>query len=272
MNTSLDIIFHGVDQECAELAATTIIREIKTLQELLDRHAPNAETFRINREAHQGMTSVNPLLAEYILRGCSYYRLTNGYFNIFGGTFYSSLKSNHPIAHSSFSSIGDPEELVEVNREDCRIRFLQRAVSLDFGGVGKGWALDLAAIILKEMEITNAFISFGGSSILTRGSHPHGTFWPFSLKASQRKDEVWKLNDDAVSVSSTRAGNQQQPHIWDNRKNEPVQEALLCCVQSPTAADAEVLSTALIVAPEEQHREITDHFKIKKYRVLKVTN
>lgn len=269
MNTSLDIIIHGVSHECAEASASAIVSEIKKLQMVIDRYNSEAETYRINRDAQHGTTAVSPLLTKYILQGMDYFRQTEGYFNIFGGEIYASLKhNNNPSPKIVGPRFRHPEEIIEINHNEGRLRFLQKGVSLDFGGIGKGIALDMAAEILNQMEIPHAFISFGGSSILTRGRHPHGPYWPFSFQDNTLDAEVWKLNNDAISVSAAHSGRTQKLHIWNHQQNQPIRQKIMACVQAECAADAEVLSTSLIAAPPDRHQHLTQQFQIKQWKVF----
>jgi thiamine biosynthesis lipoprotein ApbE len=147
------------------------------------------------------------------------------------------------------------------------IRFLQHDASLDFGGIGKGMALDEVSAMLDEMGIKNAFISFGGSSILTRGHHPHGNYWPFSFQNPTIGQEIWKLNNDAISVSCAEQGLEKNAHIL-NPKSGRWPEKITTGVQSDNVTDAEVLSTTLVAAPPEKHQEIAGRFNVKKWAVF----
>jgi hypothetical protein len=57
------------------------------------------------------------------------------------------------------------------------VPFRNEVVQVDFGGFGKGYALERIRKLLLSHGILNAFISFGESSVLALGNHPHGTGW-----------------------------------------------------------------------------------------------
>jgi thiamine biosynthesis lipoprotein ApbE len=84
----------------------------------------------------------------------------------FAGDAYSCLKRGSD-EYVKFVAPGLlPEDLIDIDEYNNSIHFLHPSVSLDFGGFGKGLALDKASIILDDFGVQNAFISFGGSSIL----------------------------------------------------------------------------------------------------------
>ncbi|MDI3521436.1 MAG: FAD:protein transferase [Anaerophaga sp.] len=272
MNTVLDIVFPGSEKECAETAASAIIAKIKKLQEVLDRYDSNAETYRINKTASQGTVPASPLLIHFIRQGINYFNLTDGYFNIFGGKIYSWLKENNRVNTLHPPSFSHPKEIIQINEKHHTVHFLTDDISLDFGGMGKGIALDAAANIIEKHGIFNAFISFGGSSVLTRGRHPHGDFWPFALKSGDKEGEIWKLTNSAVSVSEAKTGQNKHPHIWNIKEEKPVSSGRISCVQAQSAADAEVLSTALIAAPAGKQKSIIQNFKVVQWRVFNTTH
>jgi thiamine biosynthesis lipoprotein ApbE len=272
MNTVLDIVIWGCEMEYAENASSAIINKIKRLQEVLDRYDSKAETYRINRKAPKGTVPVSPLLMHFIRVGIDYLNQTDGYFNIFGGKIYSWLKENSSVNTLQPPLAAHTEEMIQINGRHNTVHFLTDNVSLDFGGMGKGIALDAAAGILEKQGIINAFLSFGGSSVLTRGHHPHGDFWPFALKSGHKQDEVWKLTDTAVSVSEAKTGQNKRPHIWNVKEEIPVSSDRISCVQAQSAADAEILSTALIAAPVEKQKSIIQNFKVTQWRVFDTTH
>ncbi|WP_232526707.1 FAD:protein FMN transferase [Marinilabilia rubra] len=268
MNTLLDIVLWGIDRELAEMVSDRIFGQIKQLQKVLDRFNPDAETFQINQTAHSNELVVSPVLLKEIKRGIEDFHRSQGYFNVFAGGAYASLKeTDRPPAGRVTEFM--PEEMIAINESQNKIRFLHNGVSLDFGGIGKGLALDEASKTLDEMKIKNAFISFGGSSILTRGHHPHGDYWPFSFQDNKIEEAVWALNNDAVSVSGSGVGSGNHPHILDPRSGRP-SENITAGVQSDSAAEAEILSTALVAAPPAKHQEIVSHFNIKKWAVFDI--
>ena len=66
---------------------------------------------------------------------------------------------------------------VILDRDKMTIHFRNEVVQVDFGGFGKGYALERIRKLLLSHGILNAFISFGESSVLALGNHPHGTGW-----------------------------------------------------------------------------------------------
>ncbi|MFW6043722.1 MAG: FAD:protein FMN transferase [Marinilabiliaceae bacterium] len=264
MNTRLDIILWGVPADEAEHISQKMISAGQNLQKVLDRFDPEAETSLVNHQALHRDTPVSPFMMEVLSKCMDYYKKTQGAFNVFAGQAYDALKKRQ----NSEKKISDehPGENVIINQAKQTVRFTSEHVSLDFGGIGKGMLLDQAAEILDQKSQINAFISFGGSSVLTRGRHPHGEFWPFSFREHGITD-TWRLTDDALSISQTRTKDGTIPHIWNVSAKNIVTKSEMVCVQSTSATDAEVLSTALIASPGEMKNQIISAFSIKNHKI-----
>ncbi len=267
MNTLLDIVIWGIDQTKADKISAAIIKRTMELELILGRYDKNTETYRLNQTACTNETVISPYMSKIIKRSIDDLRLTFGYFNVFSGNAYSEFKTKKPINPGADNLF--PDNPVQIHEDKQTIKFLNKNISLDFGGIGKGIALDEAGRILDSFEAPHAFISFGGSSVLTRGHHPHGGFWPFSFR-NQGIEQIWHLNNDAISVSSAVGGGKDPQHIFNPVNAMPVSLKNTAYVQSNSATDAEVLSTALIAAPQELHTKIAGNYNVKNWSLFNI--
>jgi thiamine biosynthesis lipoprotein len=137
-----------------------------------------------------------------------------------------------------------------------RIRFLDSRVHLDFGAFGKGYALDRVAEILAENGVLHAIIHGGTSSVLARGFGQDGQAWRVALRDSEGGESggFVDLTDAALSCS----GVNDQADIIDPRTGLPLAEAGSCAVVAPSAAEAEILSTAAICLGNSRGTELVE--------------
>lgn len=111
---------------------------------------------------------------------------------------------------------------------------LPAGMGLDFGGVGKGWALDKAAAVLREAGVSRARFNFGGQ-ILALGE------WTAAVPG---RAEPLVVKDASVSVS----GDGERPgHILSPFDGRPVRRPGSAAAVLRSAADADAWSTALFV-------------------------
>jgi len=128
-------------------------------------------------------------------------------------------------------------------------------VRLDLGAIGKGFALDLAAEMLRDYGITSAMLSAGQSTMLPIGLPPQQQSWIMRLRDPRDETTLVArigLVNAALSTSSTATKN---PHILDPATGQPIQAALGAWAIAPTAAESDALSTAFMVLPLEAVRE-----------------
>ena len=142
---------------------------------------------------------------------------------------------------------------------DTSIAFYRMGVELNLGSIGKGYALDRAAEILIEYELTEWLIQGGHSSVIARGGHNGLAGWPVGLRnplLPQRRLGTILLRDQALATSGTavqhfRFEGKRYGHIIDPRTGWPIDTMLSVTVLAPTAAEADALSTAFFVGGVE---------------------
>lgn len=248
MNSRLDVVLWDQNQSIAfDCLFAKMEKIVMELNLILSRYDPNAELFRLNQEGKESPVQISDKLFTCIEQCLVFSDKTNGYFNI---AYEASGSSHLQLA----------EQLV-LNREHKTLQFTSEEVVLDFGGIGKGIALSEIALLLEKEQVHNAFISFGGSSILTRGRHPYGDYWPLTVQNG--RGTQFKLNATALSISGFHESDDSE-HVVNPKTGELHHELKQVAVQITCPIEAEVLSTALLVAPEHEQTQIINAFKPEK--------
>lgn len=166
-----------------------------------------------------------------------------------------------PTADAGRHDAGWPD--VRFDAQAARIS-AARPLALDFGGFGKGFALDRARTALRAAGVKCALLSAGESSIAVVGEHPLGGGWPFAiphpLDPAQVLIEV-ELVDEALSVSSTIGAGTRAPDRAAMIR--PGEGTSITMPRSAVAVDrsgarAEMFSTALIVADDDRAGRLHD--------------
>jgi thiamine biosynthesis lipoprotein len=114
---------------------------------------------------------------------------------------------------------------------------------LDFGGIAKGYAADLALEALHRAGATTAVVDLGQSSIGTFGEEVAVEVRD-PERASAAPWASFRLRDAAVATS---AGDQQPGHILDPRTGLPSRGVLGATVVARSGIEADALSTAVYV-------------------------
>jgi thiamine biosynthesis lipoprotein len=139
-----------------------------------------------------------------------------------------------------------------------RAGLARAGMSLDLGGLAKGWALDRAGEILRRRGVTRALLSFGQSSLLALGHPPAGEGWRVLVR-DPRGDYagVVSLRDLRLSVSGSFGASsviqgRRFGHVLDPRSGWPLTRAAQAVVLAPNGALAEALGKALLVLKPEE--------------------
>jgi thiamine biosynthesis lipoprotein len=130
---------------------------------------------------------------------------------------------------------------------------LTAPLRLDPGAVGKGWALERALAILREVGLTNAFLHGGTSSVRAMGHGPASRSWRVAVPGLSAPID---LDDRALSVSSSvgqlfASDDGMGSHIVDPRTGASVKRPLTAAVLHEDGVVAEAISTALVVLGPE---------------------
>lgn len=138
---------------------------------------------------------------------------------------------------------------IEFDEQNMRIKLSQNQ-RVDLGGVGKGYAVDLAADVLKDL---NNFMISAGGDILVRGKNEKGNDWQIALKHKNNQGEEILVGEiSATDIALTSSGSwarkvKQFHHIIDPTTGKPTDGLATVFVTGTTATMADGWSTALFV-------------------------
>jgi thiamine biosynthesis lipoprotein len=152
----------------------------------------------------------------------------------------------------------------EIELDDTRHRvLLPPGMTLDLGGIAKGWIAEQAAITLSR--VTSACAVNAGGDMFLVGLPDGQEQWPVALEDPLQSDSVLtslKVDPGAVATSAVtkrawKQGGQQRHHLIDPRTGEPaVTDWLSVTVLAPHAYEAEVFAKALLIAGPQESEEI----------------
>jgi thiamine biosynthesis lipoprotein len=144
---------------------------------------------------------------------------------------------------------------VRLDPDTRTARFDAAGAGVDFGGIGKGIALDAAAGRLREHGVAAALLDFGGQ-VLVLGAPPGEPAWRIAVADPDERrrpvESVWIRDASAAtSGNSERGAGPRGGHILDpaRRRAAPFEGSVTVVHPEATAADA--LSTALFVMGPE---------------------
>jgi thiamine biosynthesis lipoprotein len=263
MGTVLEITVEAPTEAKANATMEDLFRLAADLERIFTVFEPESPLNRLNRGAGSGPQAVDPKIAHILNESVAYWQLTGGAFDVTVGplvdlwrmaTRRNWLPGKAELT-ASLALVGSDKIRV---CEDGRIALGRAGMSVNLGGIAKGYALDRMEEQLRVRGIAAAFVSFGQSSILAVGAPTGVSGWRVLLNdASEGFAGIATLRDQSLSVSSSfghwsEIAGHRYGHVIDPRSGKAMTRAAQAAVLAPSGALAEALSKALLILAPEQ--------------------
>jgi thiamine biosynthesis lipoprotein len=257
--TRVEVSVYGEDETHARQAVATIMQEFQRLHELLHAWKPSALS-RLNTAFASGKAvAITPELEAMLRDAAQLSEQSGGLFNpAIGGLvklwgFHADeYKSALPDAIQLAALVAAQPQMRQISvlsNFDSKTASSNRAVQLDLGGYAKGYALDRAALLLKQQGIHNALINIGGN-VLALGTHGSRA-WRVGIQHPRKPGPLATLElreGEAIGTSGDyqryfELDGKRYCHLIDPRSGQPVQGVQAVTVLT-RGARAGVLSDA----------------------------
>ena len=274
MATTFEILIASDDTvaesaEYARQAAQAAFREVDRLEKDLSRFIESSDISRINKLGAREPVRVSIDTFECLQLAARIHNDTRGAFDVAIGALVACWRTAGGTPHKpTAKEIAEAKartgmERVVLDTKNFTVRLKTDGVSLDLGGIGKGFALDKAAETLREWAdegwgLEAALLSGGQSTLLAMGAPPGKRGWTVTVGGDvlDAPEEIF-LRDRALSGSGTRVRGR---HIIDPRTGRPAKGPVRAWASSPSGAVSDALSTAfMIMSPAEVERYCTEH-------------
>lgn len=259
MNTTFDVAIAGVVRDEARHAARAVFDGIDRLERILSRFLPGSDVWQINAMREGDCLRVRPETIECLEIAAECAARTNGAFDVGLGAMMDALRDESGAATRTVDA-ADARDLIReralgsfvIDRERLEVSCARAGMRLDLGAIGKGFALDEAAGMLREeWEIARTRLSAGTSTILALDPPADADGWVVGIATLE-----FPLAGSALSCSGTA---QRGAHIVDPRTGRPGGNYERVWVRARTAAESDALSTGfMLMTPEEIGRVVRD--------------
>jgi FAD:protein FMN transferase len=266
MATAFEVLLpHDSPPDQTELAMRSL-DEVERIERELSVYIPQSVISRLNRAAGSGWIQVGSDVIEVLKVAKEVHALTQGGFDVTAGPLvkawgFMEREGRKPSAEEisdALSLVGS--QYLEIDESRRTAQLLQANMQVNLGGIGKGYAIDKAAWVLRAGG-TRSFLMHGGqSSAIARGvQHPELPGWAVALnhptRQSIRLGRVF-LNDQALATSGSgrqffHINGKRMGHVIDPRTGWPAGDLLSLTLVAPTAMFADALATGMFVLGRE---------------------
>ncbi len=233
MTTTFEVGVAGQEKEYARQAAEAAFREIDRIEGLLSHYDAGSDIGQINLLQPGQSVRVGIETLECLEHAAWAYRVSGGLFDPTLGSGYRWLQIDKAGFKVGWNKGGKG--------------------TLDLGGIGKGYAIDKAAELLRDWDICDVLINGGTSTVLARGRDwIVGVGGPWGEMTGMTKVT---LRDQALSGSGTEVkGN----HIINPLTHHAAHRHLAAWAIHPSATRSDALSTAFMMMKPENIQSLCD--------------
>ncbi len=247
------------NEETAETAIEAAFERMEEIESEASIYNEESGLSRLNRDGY--LADPSPDLATLISLSKHYGWVSGGRFDVTIQPLLELWEEGlwRESAAVQQQRIGEALEMVGWERIGTTENgiSLEEGMSINLGGIAKGYAADEALEVLQEMGIEHALVNAGGD-MTTLGTKPNGEPWVVALANPDDTDEsliILHLKGQAVATS----GNYERyfdpergaHHIIDPLSGYSAQGVISATVIAPDATQADALATTVFVMGAE---------------------
>ena len=237
------------------------IDEIKRIEKLLTTFHDSSETNLINRNAGIEPVRVSEEIFNLIERSIKISSITQGAFDITYGSIDKSLW-NFDTQMKSLPDKQTAREMVRLinyrnivlDRENSTVFLKEKGMRIGFGGIGKGYAAEMAKCKMQQLGITDGIVNASGD-LTTWGLQPNGDEWTVGIANPNISGEVFsflKISGLAVATSGNyekfiMIDGKKYSHTIDPRTGLPVTGIKSVTIITKNAEIADAMATPVTI-------------------------
>ena len=223
---------------------------------------PKSEIYKLNKTAYARPFKCSPLLWNIFNSSRRAYDISGGSFDVSARPlmqlwgFYRKRGDTLPTAEE----VKEAKEKTGLKKiifdeKNHTVKFSVPDMSVDFGGIAKGVAVQIATKKIQKMGIKHAVVDLGGNMYCLGSPLAPKKFYTIGVRDPLAKDKICgglSLRNQAVATS----GNYERyvtikghhyTHIMNPKTGKPVEDMLSVSVLTNNAGDSDFLSTAVFI-------------------------
>ena len=239
----------------------TAVLEIKRIENLLTTYKDNSQTNLINRNAGIKPVKVDAEVFQLIERSQRISEITDGYFDI----SYGGIDKTFWNFDREMKQLPDPELLKEhlklvnyknilLDAESQTVFLKEKGMRIGFGGIGKGYAAEMAKRILQERNVISGVVNASGD-LTTWGTQADGKPWTIGIADPDHAAlpfSYMNITNTSVATSGNyekfvMIGGKKYSHTINPKTGMPVSGIKSVTIICPNAEIADAMATPITI-------------------------
>ncbi len=265
MGSSFEFTLVVPNEEIGYINIEEAASEIKRIERMISSWDAESETTLINKNAGISPVKVSDELFKLIERSIQISEITNGAFDISYGPLNELWRFD-----GSMQYLPTPEEIrscvekigftkIDLNIQERTVFLRQKGMKLNFGGIGKGYAVDRAKELLVSKRVIAGMINASGD-VTTWGTKASGEKWLIGIENPGWKKNIFSwipIVESSVSITSNfqkyvTVNGKRYSHIIDPKTGYPVSGIDKVTVMAKTSELCDALATAVVILGKEE--------------------
>lgn len=261
MGNAFEITVVGEDKLWAEERIEAAIGEIRRIEQLLTTFSEDSETNRVNANAGVQPVPVSRETFGLIERSLRISSVTDGAFDI----TYGSVDKRLWNFDRNMTSLPDAETAKEMVRlinyrnilldsNECTVFLKEVGMRIGFGGIGKGYAAEMAKRLLLQQGVASGVVNASGD-ISTWGNQADGKPWTIGIADPDhagRPFSYLNISNMAIATSGNyekyvTIGGKKYSHTINPKTGLPVTGVKSVTIICPNAEIADAMATPVTI-------------------------
>ena len=282
MGTQFNVIFYAPDSLMALRANAAVNARMDSLNQIMSDYMDGSEINQLSKTAGSGRwVPVSADLYNVLEKAQAIARLSNGRFDPTVGPL--SLLWRRAVRRKEFPTDTERKRarrsvgyrFMELDSITRSVRLKKAGMRLDVGGIGQGFAIDEALVVLNQFGIQSALIDIGGD-ILAADAPPGSSGWRVGIgsgKAGDTDTTTILLRNSAITTSGDtyrflEHNGRRYSHIMDPRSGLGLRHFVRATVLAPDGYRADALTKVFSVAGYRKSRRLLTRFPGVKLLIL----
>lgn len=256
---------NDLEQNQAHQAIDAAFSIIEKIQQLMSFHDANSQLSRLNREAHLRAIPVHPFVYAVLIRAQKIFLASEGLFDC----TVADVLVNWSLLPQQTNNQTSPDAVTQADvmlLADYMVQY-RTPLLIDFGGIAKGFAVDLAIQTLRQFGIKNAVVNAGGDlRVLGNIAEPISIRSPSNLQQLISVGELCAgaLATSGIYYSENKFQGKSVSALVNPTNRQPVLNPHSFSVIAPTAWLADALTKVVAVTGNIEH-PCLQHFGAKAF-------